>query len=710
MYTVRAFAANVEVVNTSGVETVVSSRAVSLGFGVQNDAAERHKLFEAAFNDLDDGVGTIADPSIIKVTHFSNAGLDAETGRTVARDIPLFVIALNLVVVFLGLTLGRTRRLGGVLPVPDLVGGRWLLAWTALMSVGLAAGTGFGLTGLLGGTFHSVVSLLPLIALGVQVDDCVITVNQLALVPSSMATASIADRFAHSLRESGPCITTTSLTTCVAFAVGISASLPGVSYFCMYATAVFFFGWFFQVTFFYACVVLDERRIVRRGCCALPCVTVGGGGAAADAGATSSAKGAEEGRQDGSAFQQAMSRFARLLLHPAAALCVAIAFSGAAGAAGALVHRIPVGLPLEDILPDDSYIREAFAVEEAVFNGRTAPITVVVKGADFELASARQAFRDAVSGVGALDFALAMPAHWMDAYEAWTAAQGTNFSTYLGGMAQFLTADGATKWQAHVQCADASCAALRSAKFTVLAHTSRPGETVLDELSVRDDIDQVLGRSYAASETVTYALPFMFAETDQRTWAAVLSSIGLALAGVFVVMCLSTSPLIALWVSLCVAMIDAELLLVAYLWGMQLNSITYTCLVMACGLAVDYCVHIGHAFEHALHADPAIAPKEAAQTAIVRMGASVFKGASPRSSAPSSSRPRAPSRSAPSSASSLRPSSSASRTGWSYSPSSSRTSRHGASPPPGALQVAVAAESQRRRPQPQPRPQPRGKW
>ena len=52
---------------------------------MHNDAADQHKLFEAAFNDLDGGVGTIADSSVIKVTHFSNAGLDAETGRTVAR-------------------------------------------------------------------------------------------------------------------------------------------------------------------------------------------------------------------------------------------------------------------------------------------------------------------------------------------------------------------------------------------------------------------------------------------------------------------------------------------------------------------------------------------------------------------------------------------------------------------------------------------------
>ena len=60
-------------------------------------------------------------------------------------------------------------------------------------------------------------------------------------------SASLEKRFATSLRVSGPCVTTTSLTTVAAFAIGTSAALPGVAYFCMFATSVFLFGWLFQV-------------------------------------------------------------------------------------------------------------------------------------------------------------------------------------------------------------------------------------------------------------------------------------------------------------------------------------------------------------------------------------------------------------------------------------------------------------------------------
>ena len=74
-----------------------------------------------------------------------------------------------------------------------------------------------------------------------------------------------------------------------------------------------------------------------------------------------------------------------------------------------------------------------------------------------------------------------------------------------------------------------------------------------------------------------------------------------------------------------VAMIEADLLLAAYLSGLRVNSISYACLVMAGGLAVDYCVHLGHAFDHAVREEN-LDNKAAARKAITRMGASILQG------------------------------------------------------------------------------------
>ena len=214
----------------------------------------------------------------------------------------------------------------------------------------------------------------------------------------------------------------------------------------------------------------------------------------------------------------------------------------------------------------------------------------------------------------------------MDAYDEFVASSNATYSTYLGAMAAFLDAPGTTMYQAHVACTSSACTALASAKVVIMCQVSKPGETVIDELKVRDAIDKAMHQHFDEDDTVAYSLSFVFAETDQGTWRAVLFSIAFALVSVYVVMCLSTSPVIAAWVTLCVAFIDADLLLVIYLSGELLNSITYTCLIMSCGLAVDYCVHIGHSFEHALRSGLDVSTRAAAREAIVRMGASVFQG------------------------------------------------------------------------------------
>lgn len=340
---------------------ILSSRGLALRYNVESSADG--KAFETAMNDISSGVATVADPSIIRVTHWSSEGLNLEQGRTVSKDIPLFIIALHLVVVFLCFTLGKSRsfRLSCTndssesvvcskvaVPFPDAVKGRALLAWMGLAVVGLAAGGGIGIAALLGATFHSLVTLLPLIALGVQVDDCIITINTMEAY-SETHKDSIEDRFARSLRDSGPCVTTTSLTAVVAFAIGISAAMPGVSYFCMYATSVFFFGWLFHITFFYACAVLDERRIERSKDCLTACIDVKSAIVASGDEESGGKKAADAPPTDG--FSRALATYADWLLSPATALLVGLLFVAATVVACLLVGDTPVGLALEDILP-----------------------------------------------------------------------------------------------------------------------------------------------------------------------------------------------------------------------------------------------------------------------------------------------------------------------------------------------------------------------
>ena len=236
-----------------------------------------------------------------------------------------------------------------------------------------------------------------------------------------------------------------------------------------------------------------------------------------------------------------------------------------------LVTNITVGLPLEDVLPDDSYIRDAFATSANVFRGRPTPITVVVLGEDFNDAGARARFRVVVAGASNLSFAMAVAPHWMDAYEAWSSASPSGL--YLDRMAAFLGAE--TAWQEHVTCTDAACTAIASAKFVIIAKMAQPGGTVLDELRSRDALDALLVTPYPGGNVVVSSQPYMFAESDEATWNGVLTTCCFALVGILGVCCCLSSVSTACFVTVCVAMIDIDLLLLAYAWDVRLNSISY---------------------------------------------------------------------------------------------------------------------------------------
>ncbi|MCL7035268.1 hypothetical protein MKW94_006392, partial [Papaver nudicaule] len=123
-------------------------------------------------------------------------------------------------------------------------------------------------------------------------------------------------------------------------------------------------------------------------------------------------------------------------------------------------------------------------------------------------------------------------------------------------------------------------------------------------------------------EMFPYAMFYIFFEQYLDIWRTALINIAIALAAVFVVCLIITG---SLWGSaiilLVLAMIVVDLMGVMALLNIQLNAISVVNLVMAIGIAVEFCVHISHAFSVS-KGDRAQRAKEALGT----MGASVFSG------------------------------------------------------------------------------------
>ncbi|KAF3434864.1 hypothetical protein FNV43_RR21951 [Rhamnella rubrinervis] len=122
-----------------------------------------------------------------------------------------------------------------------------------------------------------------------------------------------------------------------------------------------------------------------------------------------------------------------------------------------------------------------------------------------------------------------------------------------------------------------------------------------------------------------YSVFYIFFEQYLDIWRIALINIAVALGAIFVVCLLLTS---SLWstaiILLNLAMIVVDLMGVMAILDIQLNAVSVVNLIMSIGIAVEFCVHITHAYL-VTHGDRSYRVKEALGT----MGASVFRDVLP---------------------------------------------------------------------------------
>ncbi|GLJ40089.1 hypothetical protein SUGI_0820940 [Cryptomeria japonica] len=119
-----------------------------------------------------------------------------------------------------------------------------------------------------------------------------------------------------------------------------------------------------------------------------------------------------------------------------------------------------------------------------------------------------------------------------------------------------------------------------------------------------------------------YSVFYIFFEQYLDIWKTTLINLSLALGAVFIVCLVITC---SLWASamilLVLAMIILDIMGVMSLLSIQLNAISVVNLVMSVGIAVEFCVHITHAFSVSEGSR-----SQRAQEALTTMGASIFSG------------------------------------------------------------------------------------
>ena len=173
---------------------------------------------------------------------------------------------------------------------------------------------------------------------------------------------SVEERMRKLMETAGISITVASVTDFAAFMLGSISSLPAIRYFCLFAGIAIICDYFLQVTFFLAFLAINERQIGEGRSCMVPCrpplKAAGPGGAPVPVESLPS-------------FQR-MSNVLRRTLCGAMSSAPARAsiftfFAVLLSISIYSITEMKEGLPLSDLVPDDSYVRDFFSAEDRTF-------------------------------------------------------------------------------------------------------------------------------------------------------------------------------------------------------------------------------------------------------------------------------------------------------------------------------------------------------
>lgn len=189
-----------------------------------------------------------------------------ELVRVIFGFFPVYIIGGVFVTLSMFFFLGRIHW----------VDGRGLLGVFSIFSALNCMSGAFGCAYIFG-HYASVLSFfyLYLVVLAVAVDDMIIIVDTFERIVPPVELEDREDQLAfkisQALREVGPAITMTTLTTCMAFLVGVTSPFPYVGYVCMAGFYAFALDYIYQILFFIPLVLKDERRRLKSKWHCCPC-------------------------------------------------------------------------------------------------------------------------------------------------------------------------------------------------------------------------------------------------------------------------------------------------------------------------------------------------------------------------------------------------------------------------------------------------------
>lgn len=203
----------------------------------------------------------------LTLSYSSESSIEEELKRESTADVITVLISYLVMFAYISLTLGDTQLTSRFYITSKVLlglSGVLIVMVSVLGSIGFFSALGIKSTLI-------IIEVIPFLVLAVGVDNMCILVH--AVKRQSMEL-SLEERISNALVEVGPSITLASLSEVLAFAVGGFISMPACRVFSIFAALAVLLDFLLQVTAFVALIVFDFRRAADSRVDCFPCLKI----------------------------------------------------------------------------------------------------------------------------------------------------------------------------------------------------------------------------------------------------------------------------------------------------------------------------------------------------------------------------------------------------------------------------------------------------
>lgn len=584
------------------------------------DTEARAEAWEAQW--LDVCIAANAKYKYITVYRWAERSISDELLRESQTAILPVVISYLVMFVYVTLALGKLH------PVRSKI----MLGLSGVVVVICSIVIAFGLGSLCGIQVTPIITeVIPFVILAIGVDNVFLLTQ---CFERSDPTDSLEDRIAYAVTHAGASITLASFAEIMAFLLGMVTNMPAVVAFCIYAAFAVFADYCLQLTFFVAFLTLDARRVEQRRIECIPCISLPPDNPT-DSSETKQTCGSFVSR--GNFIRQFMDKYyTPFLMKTPVRILVIIIFLGLLGSAGYGLTKLQTGLDQRTPLPTDSYLITFFDKQEYYFSHLGPPLFIIIKDYDYTVFANQDALVQLGTNVSAGHYVVPPVFNWYSHYILWLQFCSTHRAELIGF--KYPPPDKFYPWLQEFVSEQQCCTTLPS----VCGFSHQPdivfgpdGRVVTSRL--RGYHTPVWNTTSFVNAMVTtraitdissvpnfpYSIFYQFYEMYIGIQGSGAELGGIALAGIFVaVFIFLTSFTTALIVAGIMAMIIIDLLGLMTIWDINVNPVSITNVIMAMGLAVEFCAHISRSFLIS-RGDTRV---ERVQKAMSEVGSSVFSG------------------------------------------------------------------------------------